>query len=167
VSLVVALVVLVGLWAYALVYSVMRKDPERLSKSERATVLQACDRAANQMRALPPVPNPPTNATVSARAGAETDVLARMVAAGRRVRPARSAASVALRAWLDDWNALLHARRTYESAVRTDKGAQLVTPVDAGGPIFVRMNKYSESKGLEDCSVETLGATSVNALRKE
>jgi hypothetical protein len=167
VSLLVALVVLIGLWGYALVYSVMRKDPERLSRSERAAVLHACDLAATQMRALPPVPNPPTNATVSARASAETDVLARMVATGRRVQPARSAAKVALRAWFDDWDALLRSRRVYAHEVQRDKGAQLVTPVDAGGPIFVRMNKYAQGKSLEDCSVEALGATSVNALRKE
>ncbi len=166
-SLVGALVVLVGLWAYALVYSVTRKDPERLTSAERHAALDACRQAAADMRSLPTVPTPPTNATVSARAEGETDVLARMVSTLRRLEPDREAARQALDAWLDDWDIMLRARRTYARDVLHDKGAKLVTPVDAGAPIFVRMNKYSDSKGLADCSVEALGATAVNALRKE
>jgi hypothetical protein len=166
VSLVAALVVLLGLWAYALVYSVTRKDPERLSSAQRHAVLDACHQAAAAMRALPVVPTPPTNATVSARAEGETGVLARMVATVRRIEPSRDAARQALHEWLDDWEIMLHARRTYAQEVLHDKSAKLVTPVDAGAPIFVRMNKYTDSKGLADCSVESLGATSVNALRR-
>jgi hypothetical protein len=167
VSLLVALVVLLGLWGYALVYSVTRKDPERLSSAQRQQVLDACHQAADDMRALPGVTDPPTNATVSARATGETDALAHMVATLRHLEPSREAARQALDAWLDDWNIMLHARRTYAQEVLHDKSATIVTPVDAGAPIFVRMNKYAESKGLEDCTVESLGATSVNALRRE
>jgi hypothetical protein len=166
-SLVAALVVLLGLWGYALVYSVTRKDPERLSSADRQSVLDACDRAESDMRTLPVVPDPPTNETVSARAAAETDTLAHMVSTLRHLEPDRDAARQALDAWLDDWDVMLHARRTYAREVLHDKSSTIVTPVDAGAPIFVRMNKYAESKGLEDCTVESLGATSVNALRKE
>jgi hypothetical protein len=165
IALVAALVVLLGMWAYALVYSVTRKDPERLTNAQRHQVLDACDRAADDMRALPVVPEPPTNATVSARATAETDVLAHMVATLRHMEPSRAAARQALDAWLDDWDIMLHARRTYAQEVLHDKGAKLVTPVDAGAPIFVRMNKYTDSKGLPDCDVEALGVTSVDAVR--
>jgi len=166
VSLIAALVVLIGLWGYALVYSVMRKDPERLTNREHTTVQHACERAADRLRALPPVPKPPTNETVSARAAAETNVFARMVADTRQVHPAGSAPRVALEKWLDDWDTLLDARRTYAREVLTDKGAELVIPVVGGSPIYVRMNKYATSKALDACTVDALGATNVYAFRK-
>jgi hypothetical protein len=165
-SLLAALVVLIGLWAYALVYSVVRRDPERLSSAERAEVIDACKGATNRMLALPVVPNPPTNATVAARASAETDALERMVAQVRTIHPDRSAAATALTAWLHDWDRLLDARRTYADEVRTDRGAKIVVPNDAGAPIFVRMNKYSDGKGLAECRTDQLGAERVNEVRK-
>jgi hypothetical protein len=166
VSLLAALVVLIGLWAYALVYSVVRRDPERLSSTERAAVVKACEDASNRMLALPAVPTPPTNATVAARASAETDALERMVTEVRRLHPDRSAAATALTAWLHDWDRLLDARRTYADEVRTDRGAQIVVPNDAGSPIFVRMNKYADGKGLAECRTDQLGAERVNEVRK-
>jgi hypothetical protein len=166
VSLLVALVVLIGLWAYALVYSVVRRDPERLSSAERTEVVQACKDATKRMLALPVVPNPPTNATVAARATAETDALERMVTKVRTIHPDRSAAATALTAWLHDWDRLLDARRTYADEVRTDRGAQIVVPNDAGSPIFVRMNKYADGKGLAECRTDQLGAERVNEVRK-
>jgi hypothetical protein len=161
-----ALVVLVGLWAYALIYSVTNRDPERLTSTERRAVGQACEDAADRIRALPPVSNPPTNATVSARATGETDQFARMLTDIRRVQPERAAARVALHAWLADWATLLDVRRVYADEVRTDKSAKIVVPVDAGAPIFVRMNKYAESKGLAVCKTDELGAERVYELRQ-
>src|SRR3954451_16332481 len=106
------------------------------------------------MLALPPVPNPPANATVAARATAETDALGRMVTDVRGLHPERSATATALSAWLRDWDKLLDARRTYADEVRTDRRAKLVVPIDAGSPIFVRMNKYADGKGLAECRTD-------------
>jgi hypothetical protein len=165
IALLGALVVMIGLWAYALVYSLTRRDPERLSDGERRTLEQACENAADAMRALPPVEDPPDNARVSARASAETEVFEQMLADARAIRPDRDDAAIALDAWIDDWEALLEARRTYATEVRTDKGADIVVPIDAGSPIFVRMNEYAESKGVARCTTEALGAERVNRIR--
>jgi hypothetical protein len=166
ISLLAALVVLAGLWAYALVYSVTRRDPERLSAHDRQAVSQACRQAANGLRNLAPLPNPPTNATVSARAASETKVLERMVNRARQVHPARNASRVALTGWLDDWDTLLDARDTYAREVVNDKGVELVIPSVNGSPIYVRMDKYATGKGLDACRVDALGATNVYAFRK-
>jgi hypothetical protein len=71
-----------------------------------------------------------------------------------------------LRAWLDDWDKLLDARRTYAIEVLTDKTAKILVPVDAGSPIFVRMNKYADGKGLAACKTDALGAERVNEVRR-
>jgi hypothetical protein len=166
-ALVVALVVLIGLWAYALVYSLFRRDPERFTAAERTTVLEACEDAFAALHDLPPVDDPPTNETVAARAAGETGVFERMLATIRAVDPERADSGVALDAWLDDWDLLLDARREYAREVLTDRSADLVVPVDAGSPIFVRMNEYAESKGLTACKTDALGAENVYAVRRD
>jgi hypothetical protein len=167
IALVTALVVLIGLWAYALVYSLFRRDPERFTTAERTSVLEACETAFEDLHGLPPVEAPPTNESVAARATAETQVFEQMLTNIRAIDPERKDAAVALDAWLDDWGQLLDARRLYAQEVRTDRDAELVIPVDAGSPIFVRMNEYAESKGLAPCQTEALGAEKVFAVRRD
>jgi hypothetical protein len=167
IALTVALVVLIAIWAYALVYSLFRRDPERFSAAERRAVLDACETAFEDLHDLPPIEPPPTNAAVASRAAAETEVFEAMLTSIRAVRPERADAAVALDAWLGDWEQLLDARRRYTEQVRTDRDAELLVPVDAGSPIFVRMNNYAESKGLASCKTEALGAEKVYALRRD
>jgi hypothetical protein len=164
IALLAAAVVVVGLWTWALVFSVVRKDPERLTSAEHTAVVQACKTAAATERALPAVPNPPTNASVAARANGETAALGKMVAELRAIHPQRAPAAEALSKWLDDWDALLGARRAYGAAVVTDRGAELVIPAVKGTAITVRMNNYAESKSVEDCDTTALGAENVNGL---
>jgi hypothetical protein len=165
IALLGALVVMIGLWAYALVYSINRRDPERLSDGERRALQQACDNAADAMRALPPVEDPPDSERVSARASDETEAFEQMLADARAIRPERDDAATALDAWIDDWESLLDARRQYADEVLTDKSVDIEIPVDAGSPIFVRMNEYAESKGAQQCTTEALGAEHVNRIR--
>jgi hypothetical protein len=167
VSLIAALVVLVGLWGYALTYSMTRRDPERFTADERAAVRNACEDAATRLRALPPVEAPPTNASVAARAESETEEFEQMVAELRDLRPQRADAATALHEWLDDWDQLLAARRAYASQVKTDKSAKIEVPVEGGSPIFVRMNNYAEGKGVVECKTDALGAERVYAFRKD
>jgi hypothetical protein len=166
-SLLAALAIMVGLWAYALTYSMTRRDPERFTSDERAAVRHACEDAVTRLRALPPLEAPPTNASVAARTAAETDEFERMVAELREVRPQRGDAATALHEWLDDWDLLLNARRVYADEVKTDKSAKIVVPVLDGSPIFVRMNNYTESKGVIECKTDALGAERVYAFRKD
>jgi hypothetical protein len=167
IALVAALVVLIGIWAYALVYSLFRRDPERFTAAERSAVLEACETAFDDLHDLPPIDPPPTNESVAVRATSETRVFEQMLDRMRAVEPERRDAAIALHAWLDDWEQLLDARRQYAQEVRTDRNAELLVPVDAGSPIFVRMNNYAESKGLAPCKTEALGAEKVYALRRD
>jgi hypothetical protein len=159
--------IVAGLWGWALVYSVIRKDPERLSAAEHGRIEQVCTTTIKRLRALPPVSSPPTNAKVAQRARAETGELTRMVADLRAVHPQRAAAAQALSKWLDDWDSLLAVRHAYarEVAARGRK-AEIVIPAANGTAITVRMNRYAESKSIEDCDTTALGAENVNSLAK-
>src|SRR5262249_29191355 len=125
-------VIVALLWAWALVYSVIRKDPERLTKAEHTQIVQACQSAQTQLKALPPVSNPPTNESVSTRAAGETQVLSNLVADLRTMHPQRGATAEALSKWLDDWDSILRVRRLYANQVLVDRHAELVLPVDTG-----------------------------------
>ncbi|MCU1426814.1 MAG: hypothetical protein JWL83_814 [Actinomycetia bacterium] len=171
IALLAALVVVIGLWGFALVYSVVRKDPERLTTAEHSTIVQSCKTAVARMLELPAVRAPggvpPTKAAVAARTAGETAVLTRMIAELRQVHPQRAATAEALGKWLDDWDSIIVARHAYALQVLTSRTAELVIPADRGVAISVRMNNYAKSKFLvDDCGTTTLGAENVNAVHR-
>jgi hypothetical protein len=165
IALVVGLVLLAGMWAYALFYSMTRRDPVRLSRAEHDRVEQTCSDTIDRLRALPKVSKPPTLSAVVERTKAENDVLAGMVASLRKVDVQRADAHTAYVAWLHSWDQLLTARQHYEQQVEVDRGAELVIPIDQGTPITVKMNKYTDGKGLPSCNTTALGAEYVNAVQ--
>src|SRR4051812_36245422 len=58
IALIAGLIVLAGMWAYALIYSLTRQDPERLADAERVQAEHTCATALTAMRALPVVKSP-------------------------------------------------------------------------------------------------------------
>jgi hypothetical protein len=167
IALIVGLVVLAGMWAYALVYSMTRRDPERLATAERDRVEQTCASAITRLRALPEVSDPPTLDSVLQRTKGENAELTTMVDSLRDIHIEHGDARTAYRAWLHSWDTLLASREHYEQQVQVDRGADLIIPVEDGTPITVRMNKYTDGKGLPSCNTTALGAEYVNALQNQ
>jgi hypothetical protein len=163
-SLVLALLAIAGLWAYAIWYSVAGPDPERITQSEAKTIDNECIATLTKVRALPPLAIPPNDASVAARARGETDAFVAMIDTLRtQVHPKQHGGSVAFAGWLDDWQSVIKARRGYEKNVHP--GELLVFPLAKGQPLTIRMNNFAESHGFADCDTTALGAENIDAIR--
>jgi hypothetical protein len=163
-SLVLALLVIAGLWTYAIWYSVEGPDPERITQAEANTIQNECLATLTRIRGLPKLAIPPNDASVAARATGETDAFVAMINNLRtNVHPKQHGGATAFTGWLNDWESVISARRTYEQNVHP--GEQLVLPLAKGQPLTIRMNNFAESHGFEDCDTTTLGAENVDAIR--
>jgi hypothetical protein len=162
-SLVLALLVIAGLWGYAIWYSVEGPDPERITPAEAKTIDNECLATLTRIRGLPKLAIPPNDASVAARARGETDALVAMVHNLRGVHPKQHGGATAFTGWLNDWESIIKARRGYEQNVRP--GEQLVLPLAKGQPLTIRMNNFAESHAFSDCDTTALGAENVDAIR--
>jgi hypothetical protein len=154
-----AMVVFLGAWAIALVYSVTAasKSPERLNTHDAAVAETACRDAQRAMAALPAVGiHSPINARAD-RVASEDRVLTAMIDRMRQLRPTSSAPKIALNAWLDDWQHLVDARQHYSNDLRTlGVNARFVEPATAGiQPIADKMNDWILEQGTRSDSCNT------------
>ena len=166
-----AMVVFLGAWAIALVYSVTAagKSPERLNNQDAGVAEAACNSAQHAMAALPAVGiHSPINARADRVAG-EDRILTEMIDRMRTLRPQSDAPKVALNAWLDDWQRLVEARQHYSNDLRTlGINARFVEPAAAGiQPIADKMNDWILEQGTrtDSCNTGRLQAEVVEGPR--
>jgi hypothetical protein len=168
---VVALILFLGVWAVALVYSVTAggRSPERLTDTDAHNIATACIDAQHSLSALPQVGNHPTAAERATRVAGEDEILTTMIERMRTVRPVQSTPATALTGWLGDWQRLVTARDNYASDLRT-KGAsaRFVEPATAGvDPIADKMNNWTLEQGTRTdvCNTGELQAEVVDGTR--
>jgi hypothetical protein len=164
VSLIAALLVIAGLWGYAIWYSVAGPNPEKITEPEAGAIQKECLAASKAIQKLPTLAIPPTDADVAARAKGETDAFVAMLAALHNVHVKQHGGATAFAGWLSDWQQVIDARRAYERNVRP--GQDLVLPIEKGQPLTIRMNNFAESHGFAACDTTALGAENVDALRQ-
>lgn len=153
------LVVFVGLWAFALTYSVTAggRSPERLDDPTARTVEQACLDAQHQLGALPQVGE---KAAVPARADRldhEDAILGAMVTRLAALHPKQKTPAIALTGWLGDWKHLIAARDHYVSDLRRiGNDARFIEPATAGvDPIVDKMNNWILEQGTRTNACNT------------
>jgi len=165
------LVVFLGLWAFAITYSVTAggRSPERLDDPTARVVETACVGAQHALSALPQVSAKaaaPARATLITR---EDAILTSMVDDLRAVHPDQKTPATALTDWLADWQRLITARQTYATDLGTDgNNARFVEPATAGvDPIVDKMNDWILEQGTrtDACNTGQLQAEVVFGLR--
>jgi hypothetical protein len=157
--LLVGAVVFVGLWAFALTYSVTAggRSPERLNDPNAHSVETACLDARHALQALPQVS---TNASANAQAAritSEDAILTSMVARLAALHPEQKTPAVALTGWLADWRRLITARQHYARDLRSmGDAARFVEPATAGvDPIVDKMNNWILEQGTRTNACNT------------
>jgi len=157
--LLVGAVVFVGLWAYALTYSVTAggRSPERLNDPNAHVVETACVDARHALQALPQVGTKASAAAQAARIAHEDAILTAMVDRLGALHPQQKAPAVALKGWLADWRRLITARQDYARDLRTSgKDARFVEPATAGvDPIVDKMNNWILEQGTRTNACNT------------
>jgi len=153
------LVVFLGLWAYAITYSVTAggRSPERLDDPTAHVVETACVGAQGALSRLPQV-------SAKAGAGARADrltredaILSAMVDHLLAVHPTHTTPAAALTDWLTDWQRLITARQHYAHDLRTvGDDARFVEPATAGvDPIVDKMNNWILEQGTRTDACNT------------
>ena len=148
--LLVGAVVFVGLWAYALTYSVTAggRSPERLNDPNAHVVETACVDARHAAGAAAGRHEGKRRGP-GARIAHEDAILTAMVDRLGAVHPQKKTPAVALKGWLTDWRRLITARQDYARDLRTSgKDARFVEPATAGvDPIVDKMNNWILEQG--------------------
>jgi hypothetical protein len=164
-------VVFVGLWAFALTYSVTAggRSPERLDDPNARVVETACVDAQHALVALPQVSLRATPAARATRVTSENAILTTMVGHLSTLHITQKTPAIALTGWLSDWRHLITARQHYASDLRT-KGdnARFVEPATAGvDPIVDKMNNWILEQGTRTnaCNTGELQAEVVQGPR--
>jgi hypothetical protein len=146
-------------WIVALTYSVTvgGTSPERLDDTTARTVETNCRRARDDLAQLTQVGPHATPVDTATRLDRENEILTRMVARQRTLRPTHKTPAIALRAWLDDWQRLITARDHYAADLRTKgRDARFIEPAYKGvDPIADKMNNWILEQGTRTNSCNT------------
>lgn len=163
----VAVTVLVAaIWGYALWYSLNRSVPEPLDDESYTTLVGLCTDMAVDLRDLDPVSVDDSMALRAERVVAENTIFTAFTQQARLVSPSDSDGAVALDAWIDDWEALIEARRTFASDMAAADPRNLVVPTEGRGrPVTLRMEEYARDHDLDVCSPVRLLAEIVDGER--
>jgi hypothetical protein len=160
ITLAIVLVLVAG-WAFAIIWSVTvtSHSPERLQRSEAATISSMCTAARTKLQALPKS-FPRTGADRVARIRAENGVLTEMTTSLGTVHPEHASPAKALKGWAADWTSVIGAREHYASDLETKQRARLVLPANSGGlkPVTDRMDDFVRENhpDLDACFTESL-----------
>ena len=166
--LVGVLIVVAGLWGYAIWYSVARPSPESLDGSAKTAVTNACTDARAKLRALPDLAKGATAANDVRLVRQENEIFHAMADRIDQVSPNGTDAHKALDAWVADWRKVIEARAQFANDLETDGKARLRIPaVNAGSvqPITDRMDTYAMNRGLDVCRPQALQAEVVDQPR--
>lgn len=153
------LVVFLGLWAFAITYSVTAggRSPERLDGPTASVVETACVGAQHALSALPQVSGKAAAPARATRISHEDAILNAMVDQLRGVHPTQKTPAAALTDWLADWQRLITARQHYASDLGTEGDrARFVEPATAGvDPIVDKMNSWILEQGTRTDACNT------------
>lgn len=136
VAVVVAVIVVVGFWAWVFTGGPTKANPDRVhDRAFIARTAKRCDTLRDRLGKLP-------NAASIKLAAKRADVLdqanlqvARTVAAIEKDAPRRGDDSTVVEGWIGDWKRYLQDRRNYAKRLRVDPTAQFVvseSPLKAG-----------------------------------
>jgi hypothetical protein len=163
-------VVFVGLWAFALTYSVTAggRSPERLDNASARTVEKACRDAQHRLEALHQLGDHPTFAERAARLTSEDGIFTQMINKMERLQPSQATPATALKLWLHDWQRMVTARQNYANDLRT-KGAVAVFKEPGNGieAIPNKMNNWPLEQGTrtDTCNTGVLQIEQVDGPR--
>ena len=163
-------VVFVGLWAFALTYSVTAggRSPERLDDPTARTVENACRAAEHQLVAIPQLGDRPTFAQRADRLTSEDVIFQQMIDRLERLRPNKKTPAVALTAWLHDWQRMVTAREHYAHDLKANgKTAVFREPGNGIEAIPNKMNNWPLEQGTrtDTCNTGVLQIEQVDGPR--
>jgi len=165
-----ALVVFVGLWAFALTYSVTAggRSPERLDNTTASAVENSCRDALQRLEAVPQLGDRPSFTQRAARLSAEDAIFTQMINKMERLQPSQATPATALKAWLHDWQRMVAARQNYAHDLRT-KGRSAVFKEPGIGieAIPNKMNNWPLEQGTrtDTCNTGVLQLEQVDGPR--
>lgn len=154
VAVVAVLLVIVGLWAYALSPLASRRPPGRLDDHSFADQGETvCAATVQSLAALPQAfesATPAERADVVDRSNTE---LRAMIA---RLRPLTPAADTRdgrmVSEWLDDWGVYVGDREAYASRLRGDASARLYVTEKDGLQITEAIDRFARINFMDSCA---------------
>jgi hypothetical protein len=167
---IVALGLIAAAWIFAIIWSVTKTDqsPERMDDASAAQVSAVCNRAQQQLQALP-LPFPKLGPDRVNRIRQENAILTNMVSRFAGITPRKPAPTTALRGWSQDWNRVIAARAQYATDLDTKHRARLIIPATGGiKPITDKMDDFVRENhpNLDACFTQALELDTVEGLRE-
>jgi hypothetical protein len=164
-----ALGIIAAAWIFAIIWSVTKTDqsPERMDGATAARVAGICNLAQQQLKVLPQ-PFPRLGADRVRRIREENVILTDMVSSFATITPQKSAPTVALRGWSQDWNRVIAARAQYATDLDTKHIARLVLPATAGiKPVTDKMDDFVRENhpNIDACFTQALELDTVEGPR--
>lgn len=150
-AVLVVLVLLGIVWAYAIWYSTTQDSPEDFEAADREAIANACEDALDRLRALPDLDARSTALDAVALARAEHEVFGTMLRDIRMVDVDGDAAT-ARKQWLEDWDDVLARRAEYVDRLEKTGTGEWRSPLDT----ILRMSEYADARGIHECSPEYL-----------
>jgi len=154
VAVVLVLLVIVGLWAYALSPLASRRPPGRLDDHSFADQAETiCASTVTNLAALPQAfetATPAERADVVDRSDAE---LRAMVAELRPLTPAIDTRDGRMvNEWLDDWGVYIGDREGYAARLRNDPAARLYVTEKDGLQITEAIDRFAHINFMDSCA---------------
>lgn len=155
---IVSVIVVIGLWSYALFGPTQKHAPGHLSDPSFPEAAQPiCASAAAAIAALPPAystSDPAERAAVIARANASlTDMLDRLDTTAPPAGSSKDADMIA--EWLADWRTYLGDRERYADALRTDAKARFYVSTKDRQQITKPIDFFTNINHMLECATPT------------
>lgn len=150
---VVAVLVMVGFWAWILSGAPRRANPDRVADRRYvASLAGRCRAAGRSIDALPAAADTRTAAERADVVDQATSILTRLVDRIEGDAPRSGDDAKRITGWVRDWRIYLRDRREYASRLRVDEQTKfLLDPNRAGDPIDRPIKNFADINDMPAC----------------
>lgn len=149
---------LVSMWVYVLYLAIgpgRADSPDKLAEPDFARSAQhRCDQAQDVIATLQPAAMAPDSVARADTLDVANDELTDMVADLYAFVPGGDDGKI-VREWLADWETYLGDRRSYATALRTDRHARLLVSPKEGSQVTEFLDQFSKDNDMPACSTPT------------
>ena len=151
---VASVVLIAGLWAYALFWPHPTTPPGRLDDPTFSTAAaEVCAAAVGQLATLPPAWSTSGAGERAAVVGRSVVLLTAMIdELSRLAPPAGTNDGMMVDEWLTDWRTYIADRQSYADRLGTDPGARFYESIKADAQVSRPIDFFAVANRMDDCS---------------